>query len=109
MKVFTAALLLGFMSLLASPVAIGSPVVMRVTPTPIPSQLVHYLAATLKLSTTQTAAVQQALKANPLKVRTPEQITDCLRTVLSPEELSRLIALTNDMQSYEYLNYLVRH
>ena len=108
MKVFTTVFLFGCMALLGSPVAASLPVAAHATPTPVPSQLVHYLAATLKLSTTQTAAVQQALKANPLKVRTPEQITDCLRTVLSPDELSRLIALTNDVQTYEYLNYLAR-
>lgn len=109
MKIFTTAILLGFSSLASHPAAASLPVAAHATPTPVPSQLVHYLVATLQLSTTQTAAVQQALKASPLKVRTPEQITDCLRPVLSPDELSRLIALTNDVQSYEYLNYLARH
>ena len=109
MKSFITALLLGFISLVGRPATAALVVPAYATPTPVPSQLVHYLVAALQLSGAQTAAVQQALKANPLRVRTPEQITDCLRPVLSPDELSRLIALTNDVQSYEYLNYLARH
>ncbi|MGI4874155.1 MAG: hypothetical protein ACRYFX_23590 [Janthinobacterium lividum] len=112
MKVILTAALIALVSLAARPAAASSQDPERATPSSTKAKhlaarpLVHYLAATLQLSTSQTLAVQQALKVNPLQLRTPEQIAERLQPVLTTAEFDRFKELTNNVTTYEFLNSL---
>jgi hypothetical protein len=72
--------------------------------------LVRYLTATLRLTPTQVAAVQQALRTDMPRSLVPEQLAQSLSPVLSPEAQERLHALQTNVDSYRTLYYLAaRH
>lgn len=72
--------------------------------------LVRYLTATLRLTPTQVAAVQQVLRTEMPRPLVPEQLTLHLEPVLSPEAQERLHALQTNVDSYRTLYYLAaRH
>lgn len=72
--------------------------------------LVRYLTATLRLTPAQVAAVQQVLRTEVPRPLVPEQLTQRLEPVLSPEAQERLHALQTNVDSYRTLYYLAaRH
>ena len=72
--------------------------------------LVRYLTATLRLTPAQAVAVQQALRTETPRPLAPEQLTQRLEPVLSPEAQERLHALQTNVDSYRTLYYLAaRH
>ncbi len=77
---------------------------------PTTRPLVRYLTATLRLTPTQAAAVQQVLRTETPRPLAPEQLAQSLSPVLSPEAQERLQALQNSVDSYQRLYYLAaRH
>lgn len=68
--------------------------------------LVRYLAATLHLSRTQTAAVQQAVAKHQRSVRTPEQLAQCLAQVLTPDEFDHFLQLQDQADTFGSLQCL---
>ena len=85
------------------------------TATPAPARstvrpLTRYLAATLRLSPKQAAAVQQALRNRTTRTLAPEDLTASLSPVLSPDAQERLLSLQEDASTYRALYYLgARH
>jgi len=72
--------------------------------------LVRYLTATLRLTPAQVVAVQQALRTETPRPLAPEQLTQRLEPVLSPEAQERLHTLQTNVDSYRTLSYLAaRH
>ena len=79
--------------------------------TPAPARpavrpLTRYLAATLRLSPKQAAAVQQALRTRQAHTLAPEELTASLSPVLSPDAQERLQSLQEDATTYRALYYL---
>lgn len=68
--------------------------------------LVRYLAATLHLSRAQAAAVQQAVAKHQRRVRTPNQLAQCMAEVLTPNELDRFLQLQDRPDTFGMLQYL---
>ena len=72
--------------------------------------LTRYLAAMLRLSPKQAAAVQQALRNRPAGTLAPEDLTASLTPVLSLDAQQRLQSLQGDVTTYRALYYLAgRH
>lgn len=72
--------------------------------------LTRYLAAVLRLTPKQAAAVQQALRTSAPQPLAPEALALCLSSVLSLEAQERLQTLQNDATTYRALYYLAaRH
>ena len=72
--------------------------------------LTRYLAAMLRLTPKQAAAVQQALRTHRSHSLTPEELRLNLELVLSLEAQQRLQALQTNATSYQMLAYLAaRH
>ncbi|NML65212.1 hypothetical protein HHL22_08355 [Hymenobacter sp. RP-2-7] len=71
-----------------------------------PRPLVRYLAATLHLRPGQTRQVQLAVRRAPLALRTPEQVAERLRPVLSATQFERYSQLQGDAASYALLHHL---
>jgi hypothetical protein len=68
--------------------------------------LMRYLVATLRLPKARARAVQKALQAHPLSMRTPEQIAERLHDVLLPQEYFQFRVLSANAVTYENLRAL---
>ncbi|MGI4866661.1 MAG: hypothetical protein ACRYFZ_22255 [Janthinobacterium lividum] len=68
--------------------------------------LTRYLAAMLRLSPKQAAAVQQALRNRPDHTLAPEDLTASLSPVLSLDAQERLLSLQGNATTYRALYYL---
>lgn len=78
--------------------------------TPGARPLVRYLTATLRLTPTQAAAVQQALSTESPRPLLPEQLAQNIGPVLSLEAQERLQSLQANAAAYRTLYYLAaRH
>jgi hypothetical protein len=71
-----------------------------------PRPLVRYLINNLQLPDQQALAVEQALKAHPLKTSSPEELAEVLRPVLTAEQFARLQALKPANELSDELRYL---
>ncbi|MGI4834190.1 MAG: hypothetical protein ACRYFK_12090 [Janthinobacterium lividum] len=68
--------------------------------------LVRYLTATLHLRPRAARRVQRAVLHAPLALRTPEQVAERLRPVLSADQFEHYGHLQNDVVAYEQLQRL---
>jgi hypothetical protein len=77
---------------------------------PTARPLTRYLAATLRLTPRQAAAVQRTLHGHAAKRLAPEQLALSLSPVLSAEKQQQLLAMQENAASYQALVYLTaRH
>lgn len=72
------------------------------------SPLVRYLAATLQLPQSQAVAVQQAVQNHERLTRTPEQLAERLRPVLSAREYERFERLYDNASAAASLRGLTQ-
>lgn len=87
-------------SALAAPAAATSSARTTVRP------LVRYLTATLHLHRRKARQVQRAVLHDPLAVRTPEQVAERLRPVLTAAQFESYTTLQSNVSSYELLHRL---
>lgn len=71
-----------------------------------PRPLLRFLINMLELPDQQALQVEQALKRQPAKITTADELTAALRPVLTPEQLTRLQALHPEAELQDELRYL---